>query len=209
MIVHETGMPAKYEILRAYLMNRYPECTITVMYEAGFQGFWLHDLLMQDGFKCVVTPPNKVSCPKSDRVKTDRRDARLLAKNLESGLYVSCCVPDRERREDRQISRTLEQVKKIKAQKNQIRKMFDFHGLNDMAPEKKTWTDRDYLSLRELSLPFPLKVSLDADLVMRHCLLSKKICWKNSAHCAHANDTSTEWRRNDRYQGSGGRQRLN
>ena len=175
MIVHETSMVAKYEVLRAYLVNRYPECEITVMYEAGFQGFWLHDYLVKDGFACVVTPPNKVSCPKSDRVKTDKRDARLLAQNLESGMYVSCHVPDRERREDRQISRTLEQVKKkIKAQKNQIRKMFDYHGLNDGLPEKKTWTDRDYLSLRNLSLPYSLKVSLDADLTILETLLAVK-----------------------------------
>lgn len=174
-IVHEASMPAKYEVLRSYLEKRFPECTINVMYEAGFQGFWLHDLLVEDGYECVVTPPNKVSCPKSDRVKTDRRDARLLAKNIESGLYTSCGVPDRELREDRQISRTLEQVKKkIKAQKNQIRKMFDYHGLNDGLPKKKTWTDRDYRSLRTMELPYPLKVSLDADLTILETLLAVK-----------------------------------
>ena len=37
MVVQETSMPAKYEVLQAYLMNRYPDCEITVMYEAGFQ----------------------------------------------------------------------------------------------------------------------------------------------------------------------------
>jgi len=78
VVVHEASMPAKYEVLRSYLEKRFPECTIKVMYEAGFQGFWLHDLLVKDGIECVVTPPNKVSCPKSDRVKTDRRDACLL-----------------------------------------------------------------------------------------------------------------------------------
>jgi len=175
VIVHETSMPAKYEVLRSYLEKRFPECEITVMYEAGFQGFWLYEYLVEDGFECVVTPPNKVSCPKSDRVKTDRRDARLLAQNLESGLYVSCHVPDRERREDRQISRTLEQVKKkIKAQKNQIRRMFDYHGLNDGLPEKKTWTDRDYRSLRTMELPYSLKVCLDADLTILEMLFAVK-----------------------------------
>ena len=32
IIVHETSMPAKYEVLQAYLLNRYPDCTIVVMY---------------------------------------------------------------------------------------------------------------------------------------------------------------------------------
>ena len=44
MIIHDSGMSAKYKVLRAYLMERYPECKITMMYEKGFQRFWLHDL---------------------------------------------------------------------------------------------------------------------------------------------------------------------
>lgn len=174
-IVNEASMEAKYEVLRSYLRNKYPECEITVMYEAGFQGFWLHDLLVQDGYTCVVTPPNKVNGPKSDRVKTDKRDARLLAKNLECEMYVKCHVPDEEERQDRQISRTLEQVKKdIKAEKNRIRKMFDFHGLNDMAPQKKSWTNKEYFSLRELPLPKPVKVCLNAYLTTLETLFAIK-----------------------------------
>lgn len=64
---------------------------------AGFQGFWLHDLLEADGFTCIVTPPNKVTQAKDERVKTDKRDARRLAKSLENGDYARCCVPDSER----------------------------------------------------------------------------------------------------------------
>ncbi len=173
--VHEASMPAKYEALRSYLEKRFPECTIKVMYEAGFSGFWLHDLLVKDGYECVVTPPNKVSCPKSERVKTDRRDARLLAKNLESGLYTSCHVPDRERREDRQVSRTYYQVQKdITAEKNRIRRFFDYHGLNEGLPEKKNWTDRDYLALRTMQLPPSLKVSLDAYLTILETLIETR-----------------------------------
>jgi len=165
MIVHEASMPAKYEVLRAYLANRFPECEVTVLYEAGFQGFWLHDLLEADGHTCIVTPANKVTEAKDARVKTDKRDARRLAKNLENGDYVSCHVPDRERREDRQISRTLEQIKKnIIATKNRIRGLLDYHGLNEGLKKIGAWTDRDYLDLSRLDLPHSLKVSLDADL---------------------------------------------
>ena len=53
MVVQETSMASKYEMLQAYLMNRYPDCEITVIYEAGFQGFWLHDLLEEDGVKSL------------------------------------------------------------------------------------------------------------------------------------------------------------
>lgn len=35
MIIHEVSMPARYEVLRNYLRNRYPDCRIKLMYEAG------------------------------------------------------------------------------------------------------------------------------------------------------------------------------
>jgi transposase len=164
MIVHEASMPARYEVLQAYLSNRFPECAVTVLYEAGFQGFWLHDLLVADGVTCIVTPANKVTEAKDARVKTDKRDARRLAQNLENGDYVSCHVPDRELREDRQISRTLEQIKKdIIATKNRIRGLLDYHGLHG-GLNSGAWTDRDYQALSRLDLPHSLKTCLDADL---------------------------------------------
>jgi len=174
MIVHETGMPAEYEVLQGYLMNHYPECTITLMYEAGFHGFWLHDLLEEDGIECIVTPANKVTCAKDDRVKTDKRDARRLAQNLENGDYVSCQVPDRERREDRQISRTLSQVQKdITLEKNRIRRFLEYHGLDRGLPSG-AWKDRDYLTLRNMSLNPSLRVSLNAYLRILTELLAVK-----------------------------------
>ncbi len=164
MEVHLTSMPGRWEVLRAYLQNQYPECEVTVMYETGFHGFWLHDVLVAAGMGCVVTPANKVSCPKDDRVKTDRRDARRLAQNLENGDYKVCHVPDRERREDRQVSRTLDQVQKdIKRTKNRIRRLLEFHGLDqDLRPG--TWVNADYRRLRDLELSAPLRLSLDIHL---------------------------------------------
>ena len=186
MVIQETSMPARYEVLRAYLLSRYPECRIKVMYEAGFQGFWLHDLLEGDGIDCVVTPPNKVTCEKDNRVKTDKRDARRLAKNLENGDYASCAVPDRERREDRAISRTLDQMQKnIRREKNRIRKFLDFHGLNEGLPAG-AWTNREYRKLRDMSLPRSLRMSLDAYLRILEDLLAveKELKREMQALCA-------------------------
>ena len=58
VIVHETSMPAKFEVLRNYFDNRFPECQIQVIYEAGFKGFELHDELEEKGWDCIVTPPH-------------------------------------------------------------------------------------------------------------------------------------------------------
>jgi len=163
-IVDEVSMPADYDNLRAYLKDHYPECEIRVMYEAGFGGFWLHDLLEGDGIDCIVTPANKVTQEKVNKVKTDRVDARRLARNLENGDYTSCHVPDRELREDRQVSRTMNQIQRtITSMKNRIRKFLDLYGLNAGFPSG-AWKPSHYKSLKTLQLTDQLQSCMNAYL---------------------------------------------
>ncbi|MFC1724844.1 IS110 family transposase, partial [candidate division KSB1 bacterium] len=147
---------------------------IKLIYEAGFSGFWLHDLLVSDGIECIVTPPHTVTVEKVSKVKTDKRDAMRLAQNLENGDYKSCYVPDKERREDRQINRTLTQIQKnIKREKNRIRGFLKFHGLEKGFPDRK-WTNKDYLSMENLNLDNSLKVSLSSLLTMLMVFLDEE-----------------------------------
>jgi len=134
------------------------------MYEAGFSGFWLYDRLTADGIGCIVTPASRVTMEKVNRVKTDKRDARRLAKNLENGDYVICHVPDVELREDRQVSRTLQQYQRdIIRTKNHIRRMLDFHGLNDGFPAG-VWNRSHYDRLSSLKLSRSLQICLDTHI---------------------------------------------
>lgn len=165
VIVHETSMPARYEVLRNYFRKRFPECGITVIYEAGFKGFGLHDRLVADGYGCVVTPPHTVTEEKCNRKKNEKIDCRRLARNLENGDYRRCSVPDKTRREDRQISRTCRQVQTdIVRVCNRIRRTLEFHGLDDVFPGQR-WSERMYRELgRELEgkdISPSLKLSLD------------------------------------------------
>lgn len=155
--VHYTSMEAKYAALHTHLKNKFPECDITVIYEAGFKGFGLFDKLTEDGIDCVVTPPSKVTQEKCNRVKTDKIDARRLATVLENGDFKKCDVPDKERREDRALSRLLVQTQQeITREKNRIRKFFDFHGYaEDFKPG--AWTEVDYRNVRKIELPETLK----------------------------------------------------
>ena len=148
MVVHETSMPARYEVLRNYFNNKFPECQIQVMYEAGFRGFELHDQLEADGWECIVTPPHTVTEEKCQRKKNDRTDCRRLAKNLENRDYHSCFVPDKELREDRQVSRTYGQVQAdIRRVRNRIRRMLEFHGLDNGLPAGR-WSQAMYARVR-------------------------------------------------------------
>jgi transposase len=154
-------MHARYNVLIEYFRNKFPECAIHVIYEAGFKGFGLYDRLTEDGIECVVTPPCKVTQEKCNRVKTDKIDARRLATVLENGDYKACAVPDIERREDRQLCRSLVQIQReITRVKNQIRKFFDFNGYAELFPAG-VWTKAQYDEARKIPLSEPLKATLD------------------------------------------------
>jgi transposase len=149
IVVHETSMPAQYQVLRNYLNNKFPQCQIQVMYEAGFRGFNLHDQLEADGWECIVTPPHTVSQEKCQRKKNDRTDCRRLAKNLENADYHHCSVPDKFLREDRQVSRTCGQVQAdLTRVCNRIRRMLEFHGLDNGLPAG-LWSGAAYTRLRQ------------------------------------------------------------
>jgi transposase len=160
MLIHQVSMPAEHEILIQYPRNKFPECKIRPMYEAGFKGFNLFDRLTEEGIDCIVIPPHLVTEPKVNRVKTDKRDANRLAATLENHDFKDpCFVPDKERREDRQISRTLWAMQKnIICTRNQIRKLLDFHGIEVPFPDR--WGEEEFQALKELPLGNSLKKSL-------------------------------------------------
>jgi transposase len=154
------SMPTEYAVLSSYFRNNYPGCRIHVIYEAGFQGFWLHDLLIKDNISCVVVPPHTVTEEKANRVKTDRIDARRLALNLENGDYKTCYIPDVQRREDRQVSRTLEDIQEdIVRTRNRMWKMLDFHGIA-VPFSKQRPTKEDIRQLRHLEISPTLAIAL-------------------------------------------------
>jgi transposase len=144
------------------------------MYEAGFSGFGLYDYLTNEGVRCIVTPPTSVTTEKLDKKKCDRRDAARLAKNLENGDYTACAIPDQERREDRLVSRKLEQIQKdLTREKNRVRRLFDFCDLNRKNTSEK-WYVSDWLAARKLSeqegpIGECLRIHFEhIDLLLRH-----------------------------------------
>ena len=62
---------------------------VKVVYEAGPTGYGLARHLLAIGIDCVVAAPSKLIRPQGDRVKTDARDARHLARLLYLGEVVA------------------------------------------------------------------------------------------------------------------------
>ena len=67
---------------------------LSFCYEAGPCGYGLHRLLTGLGHDCVVVAPSLIPMKAGDRVKTDRRDALMLAKLHRAGELTPIWIPD-------------------------------------------------------------------------------------------------------------------
>ena len=67
---------------------------LSFCYEAGPCGYGLHRLLTGRGHDCVVVAPSLIPMKAGDRVKTDRRDAMMLAKLHRAGELTPIWIPD-------------------------------------------------------------------------------------------------------------------
>lgn len=118
-------------VLAAYLRRMFPHARYRCVYEAGYFGFAPYAVLVDEGLECVVVNPADVPTMHKERVtKTDRIDARKLARGLQAGTLEGIHVPSLELQEDRTLVRTRESyVRKQTRVKNQIKAHLQFYGI--------------------------------------------------------------------------------
>jgi transposase len=93
----------------ARVVSRWPGAR--VCYEAGPTGFGLYRDLVARGIACVVVAPGSVPVRPGERVKTDKRDARKLARLHAGGLLEAIWVPDPELEALRDLVRAREDAR--------------------------------------------------------------------------------------------------
>lgn len=139
--VFNGSIPGTWEALRT-LLARYPGHPIKVVYEAGYFGFWLHDLLCEYGAECIVTPPSLIPQQAGNRVKTDRLDSRKLALYLAKGILKRVWVPSPQERAERQVSRTRRQLVRDRVRVQQrIKALLRCYGL-PLPEHTGKWSNR-------------------------------------------------------------------
>ena len=84
---------------------------VQVGYEAGPTGYGLYRYLVEHGVRCSVGAPSKLQRPHGDRVKTDAKDAELLARLLLVDQFVEVVVPSVEQEAARDLVRAREDVR--------------------------------------------------------------------------------------------------
>ena len=120
---------------------------VAVTYEAGPTGFVLARLLLMAGITCVVAAPSKLQRPSGDRVKTDARDARHLARLLHLGEIVEVTIPSVEQEAARDLVRAREDVRgDLMSARHRISKLLLRQGI--IYSGGKAWTGKHELWLR-------------------------------------------------------------
>ncbi len=108
-------------------------------YEAGPCGYGLHRQLTELGHDCVVVAPSLIPLKAGDRVKTDRRDALMLAKPHRAAELTSVWVPDGPHEAMRDLVRARATAVRVTGQARQHLQSFLLrHGR--VYPGKKGWT---------------------------------------------------------------------
>ena len=134
-----------------------------VVYEAGPTGFGLARAFAGAGIRCEVAAPSKIQRPAGDRVKTDARDAMLLARLLRLDDIVSVTVPMVEREAARDLVRAREDVRgdlmraRHRVSKPLLRQGIVYYGGH-------AWTGRHLVWLRKQHFDAPgLQLAFDAE----------------------------------------------
>lgn len=127
---------------------------VAVTYEAGPTGFGLARLLLAAGVACLVAAPSKLLRPSGDRVKTDARDARHLARLLHLGEIVEVTIPGVEQEAARDLVRARDDVRgDLMSARHRVSKLLLRQGI--VYSGGKAWTGKHELWLRSHTFTTP------------------------------------------------------
>lgn len=123
------------------------EPRVVSCYEAGYDGFWLHRLLVAAGIDNLVFDPASIAVEqRARRAKTDRIDGELLLRTLmahlrgEPRVVRIVRVPTVEQEDARRVSRERDRlVTEQTAHTNRIKALLRLSGLQVGSPRRGNW----------------------------------------------------------------------
>jgi transposase len=150
---------------------------VRAVYEAGPTGFGLARRALAVGIDVTVVAPSKTPRAKGDRVKTDRKDAELLARLLLAGQLRPVVIPPDWLEAIRHLARTREQIRRDLARaRHRVSKLLLVEGR--VYPGVTTWNRAHHQWLASQRFEFEatelafvdLLASVDGLLVRRQAL---------------------------------------
>jgi transposase len=112
---------------------------VRACYEAGPSGYVLYRAVRAAGIAIDVVAPTKTPRAAADRIKSDRKDAELLARLLPTGSLRPIVVPPAELEAARDLTRAREQLRvDLCRARHRVSKLLLRYGR--VYPGKTTWT---------------------------------------------------------------------
>lgn len=129
---------------------------LNICYEAGPTGYGLYRELTGRGHECDVVAPSLIPRKAGERLKTDRRDAQMLARLHRAGELTRVWVPDQEQEAMRDLTRAREDMKALELKSRQRLGAFLLrHG--KVYQGKSRWTQAHWCWLEEVKFDSPVQ----------------------------------------------------
>lgn len=170
---------ADYKLVLKYIEKMHSiygkETEFVCGYEAGCLGYTLYRQLTARNIKCVILAPSTMLKDKK-RVKTDKRDAGIIAKCLAFGTYSPVYIPSKEDEQIKEFIRMRDDhVTALKRLKQQISSFCLRLGYS-YNETKTTWTIPHVQWLKKLDLEGVYKDTL-TEYLLTFDYLTEKIKW--------------------------------
>lgn len=137
---------------------------VRVVYEAGPCGYEMYRRLRKSGLECEVAAPSLTPRKPGDRVKTNRRDARKIARAHRAGELTLITVPDPHQESIRDLVRAREAAQKdLLRVRHQLSKLLLRYG--HRYREGNQWTKRHWAWIGQIKLAEAASVEVMKQLV--------------------------------------------
>lgn len=137
---------------------------VKVVYESGPTGYGLARYLRAAGINCLVAASSKLLRAPGDRVKTDKRDARVLAEMLAVGQVTEVRVPSPNQEALRDVSRLRTgAARNLAHARQQVNAILLRHGVRypkdtKWTQEHSTWLHRQHFDAPALEFTYQADV---------------------------------------------------
>jgi transposase len=162
--VDERVIPNTPESIRR-LLTRHDPLATHLCYEAGPTGYDTHRTIASLGFPCDVIAPSLIPRRSGSRVKTDRIDARNLARLHRAGELTGVRVPGASEEAVRDLIRVREEVKcDRRIARQRIRSFLLRYGKRYPGP-RDAWSRRFEVWARSVTFDEPLATEAFRNLI--------------------------------------------
>jgi transposase len=164
--------------------------SLRICYEAGPTGFVLVRRLVKLGYDCIVIAPSKIPIKSGDKVKTDKKDAKKLARLLRAGELEGIHIPAPIDEAIRDLCRA--RTDAVQARARAKKQLLSFMLRNGMSYTGKTnWTQGHMNYLRKIALPSPVQQIVLEEYIMEIDALEQRV----ARLLAHMQEQLATWHR--------------